>query len=535
MKWVIVVFTLIAGPAAPVLAQMNVLVIMTDDQRFDTLSWMPNISDLAAQGVTFANAFMPTPYCGPSRAMLYSGGYRAQNTGILANNPPNGDVRLFNDSGNLGAVLQAAGYRTQFVGKWINGYEGMGKYVPPGWTQWVGRHSYATGTSWSSFQYTTGVSGKNSSVGTISTAHQYTTEFERDRVLDFINNTPAGQPFFVMWATSAPHPPATPAAQDNSLYPGYAYRGRGYGETDLSDKPSWVLHDTLKETDEFVRDQLRSLQSVDRCVADVVARLKALGKFNNTVIIFTSDNGFLWDEHGLWGKDKAYEESLRVPFIVVMPGVAPRTDASLVLPSLDIGPTIFEIGGTPKKSDGMSLVSLLAQSGQAWRTEFFIEAAAENTGGNAIWAGIRDSRWKYIRYWTGDEELYDLNADPYELNSLQKNATLQALKTAMWTRTQQQLGLAILPVRSFPRCAVGAKFTYQMKPWGGVAPFTWTVESGQVPPGLTLNPSTGVIQGTPSKSGSYKFSVRVKDSSIASQAGKARTFVTKVMTLAVKT
>ena len=283
-----------------------------------------------------------------------------------------------------------------------------------------------------------------------------------------------------------------------------------------------------------MRDQLRSLQSVDRDVANVVARLKALGKLNNTVIIFTSDNGFLWDEHGLWGKDKAYEESIRVPLIVVMPGVAPRTDASLVLPSLDIGPTIFEIGGTPKQTDGMSLVSLLTQPGQAWRTDFYIEAAAENTGGNAIWAGMRDDRWKYVRYWTGDEELYDLNADPYELNSLQKDASLQALKTAMWTRTQQQLGLAILPVRSFPHCVVGAKFTYQMKPWGGVAPFHWTVETGRVPPGLTLNSSTGLIQGAPSKSGSYKFSLRVTDSSLASQAGKPRTFVTKVMTLVVQ-
>ena len=241
MKWIIVVFALIAGAAAPIHAQMNVLVVMTDDQRFDSLSWMPNVSDLAAQGVTFTNAFMPTPYCGPSRAMLYSGGYRAQNTGILTNNPPNGDVRLFNDSENLGVVLQGVGYRTQFVGKWINGYEGMGKYVPPGWTQWVGRHSYATATSWSSFQYTIGSSTKSSTVGTISTAQEYTTDYERDRVLDFIDKTPAGQPFFIMWATSAPHPPADPEAQDANLFSGYVYRGRGYGETDLSDKPSWVL------------------------------------------------------------------------------------------------------------------------------------------------------------------------------------------------------------------------------------------------------------------------------------------------------
>ena len=206
-----------------------------------------------------------------------------------------------------------------------------------------------------------------------------------------------------------------------------------------------------------------------------------------------------------------------------------------MLPSLDIGPTAFEIAGVGKKTDGMSLVSLLTNSGKPWRTDFFLEHVAENVNGNAIWAGIRDSRWKYVRYWTGDEELYDLNADPYELNSLQKDATLSALKTMMWTRTQQQLGLAIIPVRSFPNSNVGASFSYQMKLWGGAAPFSWTVASGKMPPGLALNPATGLIQGRPTNAGSYKFSVRVTDSSLATQAGKARTFVTKLMTLAVKT
>ena len=252
------------------------------------------------------------------------------------------------------------------------------------------------------------------------------------------------------------------------------------------------------------------------------------------MIIFTSDNGFMWGEHGLWAKDKAYEESIRVPLVVVMPGVAPRTDASLVLPSLDLGPTAFELAGVSKKTDGMSLVSLLAGPGQPWRTDFFLEHNEQNVGGNAIWAGVRDERWKYVRYWTGDEELYDLNADPYELNSLQKDSTLSALKSSMLTRTQQQLGLAILPVKAFPSCNVGAQFSYQMKIWGGVAPFSWTLDSGQLPPGLALNPSTGLIQGKPSKSGTYTFSIRLTDASFATQAGRPRTFATKPMTLVVK-
>ena len=111
---------------------------------------------------------------------------------------------------------------------------------------------------------------------------------------------------------------------------------------------------------------------------------------------------------------------------------------------------------------------------------------------------------------------------------------MSALKTMMWTRTQQQLGLAIIPVKSFPSCKVGAQFSYQMKIWGGMTPFSWILASGQLPPGLALDPSTGLIQGKPSKSGSYTFSIRLTDASFATQAGRPRTFTTKPMTLVVK-
>ncbi len=513
---------------------MNVLLILTDDQRFDTVSRMPNLSTIASQGVTFTSAYMPSPLCGPSRAMLFSGGYREQNTGVLENALPDGGATVFNDRGNLGAALQAAGYRTEYVGKWVNGYEGMGKYIPPGWTKWVGRHSYSTITSWQSFEYTSGTSGQNPGVGTIANAQQYTTYFERDQVLNFLSSTPAAQPFFVLWAPSAPHGRATGAPEDLGLFTDYVYRGRSYGEADLSDKPSWVRNSREPDNEIFVRHQLQSLQSVDRSIVDVIARLKSLGRFNNTVIIFTSDNGYMWGEHGQWGKDAAYEESMRVPFIVLMPGVAPRTEASLVLPSLDLGPTIFELAGVSRKTDGTSLVPLLKVPGQPWRTDFFFEKTTSAGGGPAIWAGVRDGRWKYVRYWNGEEELYDLNADPYELVSRHKDSTLSALKASLLTRTQQQLGLAILPKSTLPNGSVGTPFSFPMKTWGGKAPFSWTVTSGQLPPGLTLNPSSGVIQGVPNKSGTYQFSVRITDSVVATQTGKPRTFVTRPIKLIVK-
>lgn len=527
---------LAAAVAMPAMAApMNVLVIMTDDQRWDTVGWMPNLTALASQGVTFNNAFAITPLCAPNRSMLFSGGYLPQNTGVMENALPDGGATLFNDHDNLGVMLQTAGYRTGFVGKWINGYEGMGNYVPPGWSRWVGRHSFATNTSWSSFRYVTGASNQNSSTGTISTANQYTTDFERDQILSFLNSTPAAQPFFVVWTPSAPHERATPEAQDATLFSNYVYQSPGTMETDLSDKPKWVRTKDKPISNEFVRDQLRSLQSVDRAIADLVSRLKALGRFNNTLIVFSSDNGYLWGEHTLSGKNADYEESIRVPFVVLMPGVTPRSDDSLVLPSLDLGPTFFELAGISKSTDGRSLVPLLQGSGPPWRTEIFIEANASNAGQNAIWAGLRDNRWKYVRYWDGTEELYDLVNDPYELSSQHKNASLSSLKTAMWSRIQPQLGLAIIPTRGFPSCQVGVSYKYQFKIWGGEAPFTWKLESGKLPPGLSLGGSSGLLQGVPTAAGTYNFAVRLTDSSLATHTGKPRTYATRSLKLVVKT
>lgn len=521
----------------PLHAQMNVLVVVTDDQRFDSVAAMPNLSGLAAQGVRFANAYMPSPLCGPSRASMFSGGYLTQNTLVLENNAPNGGARAFNDKANLGSTLQGAGYRTAFVGKWVNGYEGMGRYVPPGWTRWVGRNSFATTTSWFNFRYVLGTSTQFASgTGSMVDSQQYTTYYERDQVLNFLEQGKASsQPFFVLWSPSAPHDQATPAPEDATAYPNYVYRERGYGETDLSDKPWWVRYSTDPDgTDEFVRKQRRTLLGVDRSLGAIVDRIAQHGKLDNTLIVFTSDNGYMWGEHGLWGKDKTYEESARVPLVVVMPGVAPRVETRLVTPMLDIGPTLFQLAGVSRKTDGASLVPLLRNPDTtAWRNDMFFEKTSSGAYTNAVWAGIRNQRWKYVRYWTGEEELYDLVNDPFELVSRHRDAGLATLKANLWSQTSARLGLAVMPVRSFPNGRVGTSYRYQFTTWGGKAPFSWKVAYGQLPPGLTLDATSGVLQGTPTASGTYAFTVRVTDSSYATQAKKARTFVTRQMKLTV--
>jgi arylsulfatase A-like enzyme len=466
---------------------------------------------------------------------MFSGGFLSQNTGVLENSGPNGGARLFNDKGNLGSVMQGAGYRTMFAGKWVNGYESRGSYVPPGWSRFVGRHSYANTTSWFDFRYTQGSSGAwSSSSGQIVAANRYTTYYERDQVLDFLGTVPAGQPFFVFWSPSAPHELAMPAPEDTDAFSNFYYNGRGTSETDLSDKPRWVRQNSDPPDDpEFIRDQLRTMLSVDRSVAAIVDRIRAMGQLDNTVFIVTSDNGYMWNEHGLWRKNKAYEESMRVSLAVVVPGVAPRNEAKLVSPSLDIGPTIYDVAGVSRKSDGRTLLPLLRNPGTAWRSDLFVEMNNSTLNGNAIWAGVVTNRWKYVRYWTGEEELYDLQNDPYELQSRHADASLETLKANLSAKTDARLGLAIVPVPRFPAAYLGRSFSYRMQPWGGEAPFEWEVASGRLPPGLSINRTTGVISGTPSMRGTYQFQVRVTDSAMATQANLPRTFLTKVMRLAV--
>ncbi len=526
----------------------NILVIMSDDQRWDTVAQMPSLSAIAKQGVVFPNAFQPTPLCGPSRSMLFSGGYRMQDTGVLGNDLPNGSVIKFNDKTNLGVMLQGAGYDTTFIGKWINGYENLGQYVPPGWNHWEGRHSFATGKSWFQFQYVIGssttVSNKS---GIIVNSNAYTTYWERDQVLNSLNAAlTMTKPFFILWMPSAPHAPATPAPEDVGLYTDYLYRDRGVTETDLSDKPHWVQHFSpaslgaygVAYGDPYIQNQLRALQGVDRSIQAIIDRLKANGQYDNTLIIYSGDNGYQWGEHTLWGKAMPYQESLRVPFVAFMPGIAPRVDQSIIAPSLDIGPTLFELAGITKVTAGQSILPLLNDPAAPWRTSLYIEETDSLLNnslftGNAIYAGIVTANNEYAKYGTGEEELYDLVADPFQLNNLHNDPTQAALKASLLATATAQLGLAIVPVPSFKAGKVGSAYRYQMRIWGGFAPFHWIVASGALPPGLTIYPARGTIAGVPRTAGTYRFALNLTDSSLSPQTSLPHTFTTRVMKLVI--
>lgn len=489
--------------------------IVTDDQRFDSLWAMPWVEqELVARGVVFEKAFVTTPSCCPFRASFLSGGHLAKHTGVLENMWPNGGATRYDDSVSLARRLQASGHATALIGKYLNEYEQLAPYVPPGWTTWVG----AMGVPILPIRYVLGSSGTSSGDGAITDIiTQYSTNYLRDRALDFLD-AHATEPFFLYVAFGAPHLPAIPAPEDQALFDAYLYRGRAWNEPDPSDKPLRVQIAQAQylaiaaAEDAAHRNQLRSLQAVDRAVRDLVDRLEALALLDRTVIVFTSDNGYLWGEHGLTGKTESYEESIRVPLVVVQPGIAPRVDRRMVAVDLDVPATIAELAGLTPTGDGVSLAPLLTNPALLGRREALIEQAQPSR----VWSGMRLRKWggdwKYVEESRGDVELYELGSDPFEERNLANSPAYAAIRADFASRLAPQKGLAIT-THQLPPADVGAAYAFTPTRWGGTAPFAWSVEAGALPPGISLDAASGSLTGTPTQRGIWNALLRVHDAS----------------------
>jgi N-acetylglucosamine-6-sulfatase len=176
--------------------------------------------------------------------------------------------------------------------------------------------------------------------------------------------------------------------------------------------------------DELIKNQMRCLTAIDEGVGRVLKALAETGQLDNTIIIFTSDNGYFWGEHGLGDKRAAYEESIRIPLFVRYPKLikagASREQAAL---NVDIAPTLLELAGAPipKEMHGRSLVPVLKGNVKNWRQSFLTEYFAEERFPNiASWQAVSNAQWKYVHYTELDEadELYDLKADPGEMKNL---------------------------------------------------------------------------------------------------------------------
>lgn len=408
----------------------NIIILLTDDQRWDTLPYMPIVqSELMAQGITFHNAFATTPLCCPSRASILTGQYASRH-GVHENEPPNGGFTAFDDSATLATWLQAAGYRTALIGKYLNQYNSL--YIPPGWDEWV-----AFGSQPGYFDFALNENGQQFFYGD----GEYSTDVLAQKAVDFIAGS-NGQPFFLYWSSWAPHLPATPAGRHNGYHANLPpWRPPNYYEANVSDKPAWVqaLSPNPPATLDSTRiKQLDSLLAVDEGVGAILQAVEDAGQGEQTLVVFLSDNGFSWGEHRWSLKKRAvYEENLRIPMVIRYPGVAPAGvgEDRFVL-TIDLAPTIIEIAGLDVPAgatDGLSLLPLLNGTVTSWREDFVVEFW-QNVNVVPPYFALHTQEWKYVEYATAELELYDLFNDPYELENLAYLPDYQPLVTALHNR-----------------------------------------------------------------------------------------------------
>jgi arylsulfatase A-like enzyme len=398
----------------------NIVLILTDDQRADTLRFMPNVQRLLVdQGIRFSNGYVVNPLCCPSRSSILTGAY-SHTTGVYTNDPDmHGGFPAFRDRSTIATWLQAAGYRTSLFGKYLNGY-GVTTYVPPGWDEW-----FSTFKDGGYYDYAAVADGDAMRFG--HDPADYGTTVLRDRAVSFIRSTEPSQPLFMYFAPHAPHEPAIPERRDRDAFVSESPRRTiSYDEPDVSDKPDHVRRlgridaETRRDIDKFRLSQIQTLQSVDRSVAVLIDTLEDTGRLENTMIVFTSDNGMFWGEHRLRGKSQVYEEAIGVPFVVRFDTLIEnaRTDESLAL-NIDLAPTFAELAGVSAPgAEGRSLLPRLRSPSASWRDAFLVEHMAKGSYGAPTFCAIHTDRYVLVRYATGEEELYDLVRDPHQMENV---------------------------------------------------------------------------------------------------------------------
>jgi N-acetylglucosamine-6-sulfatase len=427
-----------AAPRPP-----NILLVVVDDLRWDDLAvaghpfvQTPNMDRLAREGARFLNMFATTPLCSPSRANILTGRY-TRHHGILDNTDRSARSHAM---ATFPRELQKAGYETGFIGKWHMGNDETRR---PGFDHWVA------------------MKGQGEAIdpwlhenGRGAVVKGYVTDILNERAAEFVGRG-RDRPFFLLLAHKALHPNIVqrddgstapigeggfvPAERHRSLYRDVPMPRRGnYGvpphgkpalERRIGDLPP--LGPATVTSDETIRDRLRMLAAVDEGLGRLLEVLASRGTLDDTMVLLTGDNGFFYGEHGLSEERRlAYEESIRLPLLVRYPKlVKGGSRPSPMALTIDLAPTLLDLAGvaSPPPMDGRSLVPVLRGDTPAWRTSFLVEYNSDTVFPRVLRMGydaVRTERYKYIRYreLAGMDELYDLEADPFELDNVISSA-----------------------------------------------------------------------------------------------------------------
>jgi len=408
-------------PASARLDRPNVVLLLVDDLRWDVFGHTgypvetPAIDRLAAEGVRFENSFVVSSLCAPSRATLLTGVYPHAH-GVTGNTIP----LAYGKYPLLGQLLQQRGYRTAMVGKW---HLGGGTGARPGYDRWFA-HVGET-------EYRNPLFDDN---GRLVRLSGYSTDLLTDEALRFIDANRT-RPFFLHLAYDAVHEPLAPARRHLDRYRGTAWPVR---------PSATVAYAPLRQR------YAETLTAVDESVGRIEAALEQAGILDDTVLIFTSDNGYLFGEHERGDKRLFFEESIRVPLVVRYPraGAAPGSARTEQVLNADLLPTILELTGTssPSHLQGRSLVPVMRGEPTLWRTAWLYEYFRE-LGWPQLptMLAVRTERFKYVEfpsgtdigcYFSGEPLLFDLERDPYEMRNVAEDPAYVQIRRRLEARLQ---------------------------------------------------------------------------------------------------
>ena len=458
----------------------NIVFLLTDDQHWDSLGCMgnksiqtPNLDRLAAQGALFRNTFVTTSVCSVSRAAILTGAYPcSRGTGDLV-----AMVTPRNLSVTYPAVLRAGGYETGYIGKWDvgSGEEGfqMGMKLFDYWgaDRLHGNYWHETDCPFvtnDGRQYKEKIrcacppKGSDPRVGSVGMAHPV--HFDRDivpiKTKQFLEGRDRDKPFFLTIAFRGPKDPWSDFPPDTAEL----YRSNSVPipttatEVDAKGQPAFLresmgsdhglslVKDSRRLADE-IRKNYRLVSTIDQTVGKLREILAGEGLDTNTIIVFTSDNGHFYGEHGFWGKWLPYEESLRVPLIVYdprLPKIEEGKSLDQMILNIDLAPTFLSWAGLaiPCEMQGRSFAPLVDGEMIPWRKDFYHEFTWTADGRIVPSEGMRSADFKYIRYFDQEpvvEQLFDLKKDPGETVNLSHNPDFASILQDMRDRTERCL------------------------------------------------------------------------------------------------
>lgn len=448
--------------ASPKEIHPNIVFILIDDLRYDTFGFMghpfvetPHIDELAHEGLQFTNAFVTTSLCSPSRASFLTGRYMHNHKVVdNADRMPAGTL-------TFPQILEKSDYATAFIGKWHMG--GSSDAPRAGFDHWVsfpGQGSYTPGNQ------TLNVNGRK------VPRRKYMTDELTDYAVEWLEQRKAIRPFLLYLSHKGVHGLYDPAERHRDRYKEakvVSPATMANTPENYAGKPMWVQDQrnswhgvefpyygrSGQTLAEMYRHYCEMILSIDDSVGRVRESLRKSGIERNTVILFTSDGGHFWGEHGLIDKRCAYEESIRIPLLAHCPSlIKPGKKCDAIVANIDVAPTVLELAGlsVPDSIDGQSFAGLLEAPAEtdSWRKsllyEYYWEPQFPQT---PTMFCLREERFKLIQYhgiWDTDE-LYDIVDDPQETRNLIRDPVhrmrVARMRQQLYQRLKETGGLAI--------------------------------------------------------------------------------------------